>query len=88
MTVKETIELKINQSMNPKFLEVIDQSHQHAGHSGARPEGETHFHINMKADEFNDLNRVARQRLIYKILEQELNGPIHALSLSLDPTKD
>ena len=55
---------------------------------GARPEGETHFHINMTASELNGKNRVERQRLIYKILETELAGPIHALSLTLKGTDD
>lgn len=88
MTVKENIELKVNKSINPEFLEVIDESHKHAGHAGARPEGETHFHINMTASELNGKNRVERQRLIYHILKEELAGPIHALSLSLKGTDD
>ncbi len=86
MTVKENIELKITNAIKSEFLEVIDQSHQHAGHSGARPEGETHFHINMKSDAFNGLSRVACQRMIHKILEEELKGRVHALSLSLEAT--
>lgn len=88
MTVKENIELKMNKILNPDFLEVIDESHKHAGHAGARPEGETHFHINMAASVFDGQNRVERQRTVYKILEEELKGPIHALSLSLKGTQD
>ncbi len=88
MTVKENIELKVNDALNPEFLEVIDESHKHAGHIGARPEGETHFHINMTASVLNGKNRVARQRLIYKIISDELEGPIHALSLTLKGTDD
>lgn len=88
MTVKENVELKVNNSIKPEFLEVIDESHKHAGHVGARPEGETHFHINMTASVFNGKSRVERQRLIYKILAEELAGPIHALSLSLKGTDD
>jgi len=88
MTVKENIELKVNKAINPDFLEVIDESHKHAGHAGARPEGETHFHINMTASELNDKSRVERQRMIYRILADELAGPVHALSLSLKGTED
>lgn len=88
MTVKENVELKVNNSIKPEFLEVIDESHKHAGHVGARPEGETHFHINMTASALNGKSRVERQRLIYKILADELEGPIHALSLSLKGTDD
>lgn len=88
MTVKENIELKVNKLINPEILEVIDESHKHAGHVGAKPEGETHFHINMTASALNDKNRVERQRMIYKVLEDELNGPVHALSLTLKGTDD
>lgn len=88
MTVKENIELKMKKNLNPVFLEVIDESHKHAGHIGARPEGETHFHINMTATVFDGQNRVERQRTVYKILAEELAGPVHALSLSLKGTQD
>ena len=64
MTVRENIESKVNSAINCEFLEVIDESHKHAGHAGARPEGETHFHINMTSAEFDGVSRVARQRMI------------------------
>ena len=88
MTIKEKIEIKINKIINPQLLEVIDESHKHAGHVGAKPEGETHFHINMTANEFDGMNRVQRQRLVYKALAEELAGPVHALSLSLKGSED
>ncbi len=88
MTVKENIELKVNKVIKSEFLEVIDESHKHAGHVGARPEGETHFHINMTSSELDGKNRVERQRLIYKILAEELAGPVHALSLTLKGSND
>jgi len=86
MTVKENVEIKINDVLKPEMLEVIDESHKHAGHVGAKPEGETHFHINMISSAFNGQTRVASQRMIYKILADELAGPIHALSLDLKGT--
>ncbi|MCC3860301.1 BolA family protein [Pseudemcibacter aquimaris] len=88
MSVKETIEAKINDQIKPEQLEVIDESHKHAGHAGARPEGETHFHINMTASALNGQSRVNRQRMIYKVLADELAGPIHALSLDVKGTED
>lgn len=88
MTVKEIIELKINDALKSDMLEVIDESHKHAGHVGARPEGETHFHINMISSAFNGQSRVASQRMIYKILADELAGPVHALSLNVKGTED
>jgi len=88
VTVKENIELKVNKAIKSEFLEVIDESHKHAGHVGARPEGETHFHINMTSSELDGKSRVERQRLIYKILADELAGPVHALSLTLKGSND
>lgn len=88
MTVKENIELKLNEAIKPEELEVVDESHKHAGHSGARPEGETHFHVNMIASALNGQNRVARQRMVYKILADEIAGPVHALSLNIKGTED
>ncbi len=84
MRVARIIEEKIRRELSPEHLEVIDESAKHAGHAGARPEGESHFHLKITARAFAGLNRVARQRLVYKILADELAGPVHALSLSLD----
>lgn len=88
MTVKENIELKMNKAIKTELLEVIDESHKHAGHVGARPEGETHFHINLTSSDLNGKNRVDRQRIVYRILADELAGPVHALSLTLKGTED
>jgi len=88
MTVKENIELKVNKAIKIEKLEVIDESHKHAGHVGAKPEGETHFHINLTSSDFNGKSRVERQRLVYRILADELAGPVHALSLTLKGTDD
>ena len=43
------IEEKLQANFSPEFLEVVDESELHAGHSGARPEGETHFRVRMKS---------------------------------------
>ena len=85
MSVKEIIEQKLEETFSPTLLEVIDQSHKHAGHSGARPEGETHFHVDMQSKLFSGISRVDRQRMVYSCLKDELDGPVHALSLSLSP---
>jgi BolA family transcriptional regulator, general stress-responsive regulator len=82
MNVAETIKTKLTAKLEPARLEIIDESHLHAGHAGAREGGESHFRVNIVAEIFSDLNRVARQRMIYEILAEELEGPIHALALS------
>lgn len=82
MSVAENIKTKLTAKLEPAQLEIIDESHQHAGHAGAREGGESHFRVNIVAEAFNGLNRVARQRMIYEILAEDLAGPIHALTLS------
>jgi BolA protein len=81
MSVAETIKAKLTEALAPTELQVIDESYKHAGHRGARPEGETHFHVAVTSDKFSGMMRVARQRLVYGILAEELAGPVHALSL-------
>ena len=66
MTVAETIRHKLTERLAPSRLEIVDESHRHAGHAGARPEGETHFAVTIVAAAFAGLNRVARQRLVYE----------------------
>lgn len=83
MTVADTISQKLSAEFSPDALEIIDESHLHQGHVGARPEGETHFRVAMTAAAFADRSRVDRQRMVYQALAVELAGPIHALALSL-----
>ena len=82
MTVAETIRDKLTGRFAPTRLVILDESHRHAGHAGARPEGETHFAVTIVAPAFKGLNRVARQRLVYETLADDLATRIHALSLT------
>lgn len=81
MSVADTIRGKLTERFSPIRLEINDESHRHAGHEGARPEGETHFSVTIVAAAFIGLSRVARQRLVYETLAEELATRIHALSL-------
>ena len=81
MTVAQTIETKLRAAFEPQRLAVIDESHLHAGHAGARPEGETHFRIEVVSSEFLGKSRVDRQRMVNKVLQEELAGPVHALAM-------
>jgi len=85
MTVAATIREKLTEAFAPATLEIIDESHLHAGHVGARPEGETHFRVHMSATAFEGVSRVERQRQVYAVLADELAGPVHALALKIDP---
>ena len=79
--VADTIRKKLQDAFDPDVLEVLDQSAQHAGHSGARDGGESHFDVVITASAFKGKSRVMRQREVYAVLSEELAGPIHALSL-------
>jgi len=77
----ERIRDKLEAALQPVRLEIVDQSHMHAGHGGAHPEGETHFLVEVVSDRFAGLNRVARQRLVYQALSDEMAERVHALSI-------
>ena len=85
MSVAESIENKLKEAFVPLVLNVIDESHLHAGHVGARPSGETHFRVEIVSDAFDGCSRVDRQRLVYDVLRDELAGPVHALSVAATP---
>ncbi len=80
----ERIERKLTEALAPVLLEIEDDSHRHAGHAGAHPDGggETHFNVRVVSSAFADMNRVARQRAVYSVLADELNERVHALSLT------
>lgn len=75
------IRSKLEAGLQPLALEVVDESAQHAGHAGARPGGETHFRVHVTSTAFAGVRRLERQRLVHRLLADELAGPIHALSI-------
>ncbi|HEX2255641.1 MAG TPA: BolA family protein [Afifellaceae bacterium] len=81
MTVKTEIERKLAQALAPASLSVVDESHLHVGHAGHRPEGETHFRIQIVSAAFQGKSRVERHRMVNQALAEELAGPVHALAI-------
>jgi BolA family transcriptional regulator, general stress-responsive regulator len=89
MNVADAIRRKLNDRFTPARLEIEDESHRHIGHTGARPGGETHFAVTIVSPAFVGQGRVARQRLVYQTLADELATQVHALSLTtLAPDED
>lgn len=82
MSVAASIERKLTEALHPTRLEIEDESARHRGHTGYREGGETHFRVTIVSPAFAGQNRVARQRLVYKILADELAGRVHALALT------
>ncbi|MEM9430225.1 MAG: BolA family protein [Pseudomonadota bacterium] len=81
MGVRDRIERKLTDAFQPTHLEVVDDSEAHRGHAGYREGGETHFRVDIRSDAFLGQSRVAAQRAVYKVLAEELAGPVHALQL-------
>jgi BolA protein len=77
----EAIHDKLTAAFQPIRLEIEDDSARHAGHSGARTGGESHFNVLIEAEAFAGTPKVARQRMVYRALADELAGPVHALSV-------
>ena len=81
MSVAGAMAAKLEAALAPQLLEIADQSHLHAGHAGARPGGESHFRVTIVATAFEGLGRLARQRLVYRALAEEMASDIHALAI-------
>ncbi len=82
--MQNQIEQKLTQAFTPSHLEVINESHLHAGHSGDNGTGNSHFRVRITADAFDGKSRVERHRMIYGVLTEEMNGGIHALALEVE----
>ncbi len=70
----------LREHFDPVHIEVVDESHHHAGHAGARSGG-GHFRIVVVSDRFEGKRLVERQRLVYGALSEEMGPDIHALSM-------
>lgn len=79
--VADTIRRKLEDAFSPTRLELVDDSDRHHGHAGHTGAGESHFNLRIEAEAFAGKARVMRQRLVMKALEEELAGPVHALSI-------
>lgn len=83
MSRKDNIQTKLG-VLNPHFLKVIDQSQEHAGHSG-NPDGslESHFSIEIAAKELENLPLVKQHRIINELVKEEFDQGLHALSIKI-----
>ena len=82
----ELIRRHLEEALNPTQLEIIDDSHLHAGHSGHGGAG--HFQVHIVSEEFNGVATLARHRLVYSALENLMQTEIHALSIKAQSTDE
>ena len=80
MDRRSHIEARLRAELAAHQVDVIDESHRHAGHAGAASGG-GHFRATIVSERFAGLSRVARQRLVYEVLAAEMKREIHALAL-------
>lgn len=86
--VASAIDSKLRAALAPSALEIVDESALHAGHfhpgqeNAHRAAGETHFRLRIVSARFEGQSRVARQRLIYQLLADEIAGGVHALAMT------
>jgi BolA protein len=81
MSVKDRITTRLQQGLDPVFMDVVDESHRHAGHAGSREGGETHFKVEVVSKAFAGKSRLDRHRLINGLLAEELQDRVHALAI-------
>ena len=81
MRTADIITEKLTQAFTPESLRVVDESHQHEGHAGHRPGGQTHFRVYIVSEAFRGKSRIERHRMINAALADELQGGVHALAI-------
>ena len=78
---------RLQERLNPVFVEVLDESAAHAGHVGANETGfGTHFRVRIASHLFADKSRVARHRLVYDALQDFMAQGLHALAIEIQPS--
>ncbi|KAI3430722.1 hypothetical protein D9Q98_005308 [Chlorella vulgaris] len=82
--IATSIQSKLQDALQPSSLSVQNDSHKHAGHSGnpsGAPDAETHFKVEIVSAAFDGKNAVQRHRMVYQLLQEEIDAGLHALAL-------
>ena len=79
----DEIKAKLNQQIEIEDIEIVDNSHKHVGHKFYTPE-KFHLHLKIKSLYLSSLSRVSAQKIIMKILRNDLKTKIHALEISIE----
>jgi BolA family transcriptional regulator, general stress-responsive regulator len=82
MPVQDTIAEKLRRAFAPTELEVVNDSHRHAGHGGSPQTGESHFSVMVVSQAFAGRSRLERHRMVNAALADELAASVHALAVT------
>jgi BolA family transcriptional regulator, general stress-responsive regulator len=81
MSVEAVIREKLTQALQPTRLDVVNESHLHAGHRTSPGTGESHFRVLVVSQAFAGKSRIDRHRIVNDTLAAELKGRVHALAI-------
>jgi BolA protein len=79
----ESIQIKLINNIEIESIEIVDNSNKHKGHKSFSP-GKYHLHLKIKSLFLNSISRVSAQKMIMKVLEDDLKTKIHALEISIE----
>jgi BolA protein len=79
----ESIQIKLNNNIEIESIEIVDNSNKHKGHKSFSP-GKYHLHLKIKSLFLNSISRVSAQKMIMKVLKDDLKTKIHALEISIE----
>lgn len=83
---EQMIRERLEQAFSPEKLEIVDESHKHAGHAGARGGG--HFVAHIISDAFAGKSTIQRHRMVYDAMGDLMNTEVHALSIKAETTEE
>ena len=83
MTLEETIDKKINDNLKPSFFKILNFSDQHKNHYEGDNKDTSHIKIIVVSEHFSGHSRIERERIVHKILKEEISTEIHSLRLKL-----
>jgi stress-induced morphogen len=81
MSIERDIRKKLTEAFAPEALEIVNDSHRHAGHASSPGTGESHFTVKVVSAAFSGKSRLERHRMVNEVLAAELAGRIHALAV-------
>lgn len=83
---EQMIRKKLEAAFSPNSLEIIDESHKHAGHASARGGG--HYIVHIVSDAFAGKPTIQRHRMVYDAMGELMNTEVHALSIKAETTEE